>query len=360
MDHLSSLANLLSSTDASVQAGTRKLIEEIVLSVIKSRESSPEILREKMLIRRVQELVTESHKNSVENQERLAKFDVVMKKRIKDCEERVAELAKKVATLGVQINENHDTTTREMNKLYQLREEFNSSISKERNQRLKLFTRWSDTHGSDLDRLSEKMNRELTFLAQRSKKEFVEQSEYLEQIKDKLDYALLKRYGYIPDTKRIVEDGYNTMDEIEHAGDKTYPRFRGNFNLAADASQIVLGLDNRIDSLSGKVQDLSRQATLTKQVQEWGVRRLHTRNQSSDDGSGSAEDYGFGSSDDSHEQETSTTSSIVPLDKKFGRRNENCGGGSGPVESSVSNRFHGNGRNGKGSGRGVFRRAIKN
>lgn len=330
---LGSVGTLLAASDASVQQATRKLIEEIVVSVLKARESLPEVIKEKMLARRLQEVVQETHSSTKALSERMDRFEVALKKRMKDCEDKVGALSTAVETLSTKLDSRHESVTKELSKLSELRDEFNEAISKERHRRLKLFTRWIDVHGEDLEKLNLRMNREFTYMSQRSNHEFKLQSESLETIKDKLDYALMKRYGYIPDikasymgTQRIV-GGY-ADEELQHGGDEEDedlekdatsggsrsqqastadyhlpmkrqqllqpPRLKGAFNLAADAGLILTGLDSRIDALAGKVQGLAKDTSLVAEAQSWdAMRRLRVRNDGSEDGSVSASDYGY-------------------------------------------------------------------
>jgi len=322
---LGSVGNLLASSDAAVQSATRRLITEIVLSVLKTRDCDPEVVRERMLVKRLQDVALTAQKSAAANAERIERVEAALKSRLKDCESKVAALEKTVEQLSGWVRRKNDEVAKEVAKLWELRDEFTNAVSKERHRRLKLFTRWSDTHGSDLEKLNQKLQQELKYLSQRSNQEFVLQSETLETIKDKLDYALMKRYGYVPDTratyigeKRIV-GGFLDEEVVEHdPGDHLlllrqhhlqHPKLKGTFNLAADASHIVQGLDNRIDALSGQVQQLRMQSSLVSEAQQWDqFRRLRVRNEGSVEGSVSASDYGP-ASDDSHDDSSTSAAS---------------------------------------------------
>lgn len=314
---LSSIGNLLAGSDASAQRQTRSLIEEIVNSILKAKSFEPEAMREKAFQKRAQELALKAQNDTDALGAKLTRLETIMKKRMKDCEDKVDALT---ITLTKQLDVLQKTTESkveqisvEIYNLWKLRDEFNVAISKERDRRLKLFTRWNNKHGSDVEQINEKLHRELSYLSKRSNHEFNQQTETLELLKDKLDYALLKRYGYIPDLNNMVarpepsvgedeEQFRDPFNDTQDDGDHLLlhkPRLKGTFNLAVDAGVVISTLDNRIEKLSGQVKSLADSAAVVTETRAWErIRKQRVRNEGSEEGSASESNYGHSDSDD--------------------------------------------------------------
>lgn len=317
------ICDALNAADEERQRVTRQLIEEIALSALRRKDCEPASVAERAQQKQAQALIRELKTSQEELKKKVEKFVNCQSRKMSDLEANVEGVVKTLSDLQARITTKHGAIDAELAKLHaqqqHMREEFSatlsSAVTKERTGRLKLFSRWNEKHGSDVETLNKRMQSELSYLAQRSAKEFALQSGTLEQLRDKLDYALMKRYGYIPETSRQSSLGtvggvyrddemMDQEEEDEVAKGVTLlsvrdhfvlrrPQLKGTFNLAVDAGAVISTLDNRIDALTGRVKDLAAQSEAEERVQNWdAIRRQHVRNEGSDDGSASESGYG--------------------------------------------------------------------
>ena len=305
------ICDALNAADEERQRVTRQLIEEIALSALRRKDCEPASVAERAQQKQAQALIRELKTSQEELKKKVEKFVNCQIRKMSDLESNMEGVVKTLSDLQARITTKHGAIDAELAKLHaqqqHMREEFSatlsSAVTKERTGRLKLF-----------ETLNKRMQSELSYLAQRSAKEFALQSGTLEQLRDKLDYALMKRYGYIPETSRQgslgTVGGYrddemmDQEEEDEVAKGVTLlsvrdhfvlrrPQLKGTFNLAVDAGAVISTLDNRIDALTGRVKDLAAQSEAEERVQNWdAIRRQHVRNEGSDDGSASESGYG--------------------------------------------------------------------
>ena len=302
------------------------MIEETVNQVLLAKSFEPAQQREKEFQKRAATMALKAQDGLEALTLRVEKHEVATKKRLQAVEATAAkmqvDLDKAVATIQAQLarlqlsTEGNSSVQR--GETAKLREDMQQAVAKERTRRLKLFTRWNDKHALDVQSINDRLERELSYLAQRSSHEFGLQSATLETLKDKLDYALMKRYGFVPDTRGGPGSAEYSLegDEREHASSGhghgnaapspaasdhavlQRPLLRGVFNLCADAAGVVSSLDSRIDSLSSKVACMQQHAQQLGEAQgQQRVRRRHVRNDESSLGSASSSNYG----DDSHD-----------------------------------------------------------
>lgn len=323
------ICDALNAADEERQRMTRQLIEEIALSALRRKDCEPAAVAERAQQKQSQALIRELKTSQEELKKKVEKFENQQSKKMGELGGKVDAAVKALSDLQTRITTKHGAIDAELAKLHaqqqHMREEFSASLSsavaKERTGRLKLFSRWNEKHGSDVETLNKRMQSELSYLAQRSAKEFALQSGILEQLRDKLDYALMKRYGYIPETSRQgrlgTVGGYRDDEMMEQDDDDEKakgatilsvrdhfvlrrPQLKGTFNLAVDAGAVISTLDNRIDALTGQVKDLAAQSEVEERVQSWdAIRRQRVRNDGSDDGSASESGYGDSSEEGS-------------------------------------------------------------
>ncbi len=79
-----------------------------------------------------------------------------------------------------------------------LRRQFKDELGMERNKRLALFNRWVKRHGQDLEKLRNSMEENVSSLQSKCNDEWTVQARCLDELKEKLDIALIRRLGYLP------------------------------------------------------------------------------------------------------------------------------------------------------------------
>lgn len=317
--------SLMASTEKSAQKEMRALINEIVDQRLLARTFEPENQQEKAFQKRAQEMALKAQTGLEELAKRVDKLEASTKKNLRGLEVKLAALESglsavktetdaKVSSLQAQIKTLQTSAVSgseaQAGALTHLRDEMHAAVSKERVRRLKLFSRWNDKHALDVQSINDRLEKELSLLSQRSSREFSLQSATLETLSEKLDYALLKRYGFCPDTRggpgsaeyELESDGDGEIAaggkgargrKDHHQPPPQRPQLRGVFNLCADAAGVVSNLDSRIDALHGRVMSMSKRAQQGEQVlAAERARRRHVRNDDSSLGSASGSNYG--------------------------------------------------------------------
>lgn len=315
--------SLMASADKSAQKEMRALINEIVDQRLLARTFEPEHQTEKAFQKRAQEMAFKAQTGLEELAKRVDKLEASTKKNQRGLEAKLAALESglsavkkeadgQVSSLQAQIKTLQTSAVSgseaQAGALTHLRDEMHAAVSKERMRRLKLFSRWNDKHALDVQSINDRLEKELSLLSQRSSRENSLQSATLETLSEKLDYALLKRYGFCPDTRggpgsaeyELESDGDGEGGKEARGGKDHHqplppqrPRLRGVFNLCADAAGVVSNLDSRIDALHGRVMSMSKRAQQSEQVlAAERARRRHVRNDDSSLGSASGSNYG--------------------------------------------------------------------
>ena len=323
--------SLLASSDKSVQKEMRALIGEIVAQQLLAKSFEPETQREKAVQKRAQEAAFKAQSGLEDLTKRVERLEVSSKKTLRGFEDKLAAMQGElgalqkgldaaVSSLQAQIKtlqaSAESGNLAQAGALTHLRDEMLAAVSKERTRRLKLFSRWNDKHALDVQSINDRLEKELSLLSQRSGREFALQTATLETLRDKLDYALVKRYGFCPDTRggpgsaeyeyeaesggEDATPGSAGMPGRDGAREREVPQrpqLRGVFNLCADAAGVVSHLDSRIDALHGRVAHLSLAAQRGDDV--LAARRIRLRHVRNDDSSlGSASDSKYGESDE--------------------------------------------------------------
>jgi len=179
----------------------KKLIDDALRVAFVERRSSvdgqSEVRKEKAQHDRVVHLGKEVESLSLEA--KAAKAAIahmkVMQLEIEELRKKEAENRAAVAALSAKLAE-HQTETKHC-------------FQEERNKRLALFNRWAHRHGDDIDKLRRSMEDGLMFLERESSAQWQTQSKCLDELREKLDIALIRRLGYLPSTTSDSVPGLN-------------------------------------------------------------------------------------------------------------------------------------------------------
>lgn len=179
----------------------KKLIDDALRVAFVERRSSvdgqSEARKEKALHDRVVHLGKEVESLSLEA--KAAKAAIahmkVMQLEIEELRKKEAENRAAVAALSAKLAE-HQTETKH-------------GFQEERNKRLALFNRWAHRHGDDIDKLRRSMEDGLMLLERESNAQWQTQSKCMDELREKLDIALIRRLGYLPSTTSDSVPGLN-------------------------------------------------------------------------------------------------------------------------------------------------------
>lgn len=185
-------ASLLAWTPSAINY--KKLIDDALRVAFversKSKEGESDRRAEKALRDRVTQLGTQLESLSAE-----AKVAKAAVSRIKVLEAEMDTYKTRISTLESTCHAQQEAIHAHVKVLEKA---INSSAKEERTKRLGMFNKWVKRHGSDTEKLRSALEEGLERIETKAQREWSEQSQCLDTLKDKLDMALIRRLGYLP------------------------------------------------------------------------------------------------------------------------------------------------------------------
>ena len=181
------------------RASLNHLVNETVRLAFKEKENSREAqtqrLEEKRMKERVQDLATKL--SSVAAAQLELKNDTSLEKKIHGLELKLGRANALIVDLQHENKTMQEKFTAQIN---QLERKIDHGLNSERTKRLHLFNRSTKKFDEDVEKLRMSLEESLTFIDERSQKEWTAQSKCLEVLREKIDIALIRRLGYLPNT----------------------------------------------------------------------------------------------------------------------------------------------------------------
>jgi hypothetical protein len=184
----------------------QKLIDDALRVAFLERTKSTEGQSEKRADNALRERVTKLGRD-VDSLAEDAKLAKSAAGRLHILEEELKNKNNQIAKLEQELAKNqHEWQA----KLLASENRFKAALALERSKRLALFNRWAQRHGQDIELLRKSLEEGLCHLDSKASQEWQVQARCLDELRDKLDVALIRRLGYLPAVTNLPDTGTGT------------------------------------------------------------------------------------------------------------------------------------------------------
>ncbi len=242
------------------KAELNALINETVRLAFKEKEASREAQTQRLEERRLRERVADQSQklSAVSAAQNDMKSDQTLMKRIQSLELKLSRSNALIADLQQLNKEMEERFTAQITRLER---KLDHGLNSERTKRLNLFNRSTKKFYEDVENLRMSLEESLTFIDERSQKEWTTQSKCLEVLREKIDVALIRRLGYLPTTTSGMGAAHFARGEPEYVYVKG--REVAIEEVSVPSTSVEEGEDDNVESKEERAADAALESKIS-------------------------------------------------------------------------------------------------